>query len=299
MARRRRGRRVDGWLVLDKPAGITSTRALGHVKRLLDAAKAGHAGTLDPLATGILPLAFGAATKSVPYVMDWGKSYRFTLALGEERDTDDAEGRPTATSPLRPSREAIEAALPAFVGEIEQVPPHYSAIKVDGERAYDLARSGRPPELAARTVLIRRLELTGMPADDRVVLEMDCGRGAHVRSIARDLGRRLGCLAHVVELRRTAVGRFDEAGAIPLAQAEELGHKGALEDALLPIETALADIPALAVTEAEARRLMGGQALRVPSSLQGTVCVSAGGRAVALATLEAGELKPFRVFHPD
>jgi len=295
--RRRRGRKVDGWVALDKPAGLTSTQALVAAKRLFDAAKAGHAGTLDPLATGVLPLAFGEATKAVPYIVDAGKAYRFTLAFGSERDTDDADGRTTAESALRPGEAELRAALPAFVGRIEQVPPTYSAIKVAGERAYDMAREGRPPELAARTVRIDRLSLVAMPDADHAVLEMECGKGAYVRAVARDLGRRLGCLAHVVALRRTRVGPFAEAQAISLDKLAELGHKGALGDALLPIETALADIPALAVTAGEAQRLKGGQAIRVPSSLSGTVCVSAGGRAVAIATLEAGELRPFRVFH--
>lgn len=297
MARRRRGRKVDGWVALDKPEGLTSTSALARARRAFDAAKAGHAGTLDPLATGLLPVALGEATKLCAEVMESGKSYRFTLRWGEERDTDDAEGRTTETSAARPSREAVLAALPAFVGEIEQAPPAYSAIKIDGERAYDLAREGRPARLAPRLVRVDRLELLGLPDADHAEFELDCGRGTYVRSIARDLGRRLGALAHVSRLRRTRVGPFGEANAISLAQLEELGHKGALETALLPVETALADIPALAVTGPEAHRLKCGQAVRVPSTMEGAVYAMSAGRPVALARLEGGELRPVRVFN--
>jgi tRNA pseudouridine55 synthase len=229
--------------------------------------------------------------------MESGKSYRFTLRWGEERDTDDSEGRPTANSAMRPSREQILAALPAFVGEIEQAPPAFSAIKVAGERAYDLAREGRPAQLAPRLVRVDRLELLGQADADHAEFELDCGRGTYVRSIARDLGRKLGALAHVSALRRTRVGPFCEANAISLAQLEELGHKGALETALLPVETALADIPALAVTGPEAHRLKCGQAVRVPSTMEGAVYATSAGRPVALAQLEGGELRPVRVFN--
>lgn len=297
MGRRRKGRKVDGWVALDKPRGATSTWALSQVRRIFDAAKAGHAGTLDPLATGVLPIALGEATKLCAEVMESGKSYRFTLRWGEERDTDDAEGQTTATSERRPSRAEILAALPDFIGEIEQVPPVYSAIKVEGERAYELAREGRPAKLAPRIVRIDRLVLLGQPDADSAEFEMDCGRGAYVRSLARDLGRKLGALAYVAELRRLRVGPFSEANAFSLAQLEELGHKGALETALLPVETALADIPALAVTGPEARRLKCGQAVRVPSTLEGAVYAVSAGRPVALARIEGGELRPVRVFN--
>jgi tRNA pseudouridine55 synthase len=296
MARRARGRKVDGWVALDKPQGLTSTAALARVRRLFDAAKGGHAGTLDPLATGLLPVALGEATKLCAEVTDSGKSYRFAVRWGEERDTDDSEGAVVAVSDRRPTAEEIEAALPAFVGDVAQAPPVYSAIKVAGERAYNLAREGRPPRLEPRIVRIDRLVLVAA-GPDGAEFEMDCGRGAYVRAVARDLGRRLGAYGHVVGLRRTGVGPFSEANAISLAQLEELGHKGALETALLPVETALADIPALAVTGPEAHRLKSGQAVRVPSTMQGAVYATQAGRPVALAHIEGGELRPVRVFN--
>lgn len=297
MGRRRRGLKVDGWIALDKPYGVTSTAALARTRRVFDALKAGHAGTLDPLASGLLPVALGEATKLCAEVTESGKTYRFTVRWGEERTTDDAEGEVAQSSPLRPSRAAIAAALPEFVGEIEQVPPVYSAIKVAGERAYDMAREGRPARLAARVVRVDRLELLAQPDADHAEFELDCGRGTYVRSLARDLGRRLGAFGHVSALRRTRVGPFCEANAISLAQLEEFGHKGALETALLPVETALADIPALAVTGSEALRLKCGQAIRVPSTMQGAVYAISAGRPVALAHLEGGELRPVRVFN--
>src|SRR6185437_11414611 len=201
-------RDVHGWVVLDKPVGMTSTHAVSIVKRLFTAKRAGHAGTLDPLASGALPIALGEATKTVPFVMDGRKLYQFTVRWGEERDTDDAEGRVTANSDARPTPEAIRALLPSFTGAIEQVPPKYSAIKIDGERAYDLARDGATVELAARTVQIDRLELTAAPDPDRAVLHAECGKGTYVRSLARDMGRALGCFGHVSALRRVAVGPF-------------------------------------------------------------------------------------------
>ena len=297
MGRRTRGRKIDGWIALDKPLGATSTSALAQVRRLFDAAKAGHAGTLDPLATGLLPVALGEATKLCAEVMESGKSYLFTLRWGQERDTDDAEGRVTAASERRPSREEIRSALASFLGEIEQTPPDYSAIKIEGARAYDLAREGRPARLAPRLVRVDRLELLAQADADHAEFELECGRGTYVRSIARDLGRKLGALAYVSALRRTRVGPFCEANAFSLAQLQELGHKGALETALLPVETALADIPALAVTGPEALRLKCGQAIRVPSTMEGAVYAISAGRPVALAHLEGGELRPVRVFN--
>ena len=210
MARRRKGQAVSGWLIFDKPQGMTSTKAVSRLKRLYDAAKAGHAGTLDPLATGILPIAFGEATKTVPFVMDGIKAYRFTVRFGAETDTDDAEGKITATSERRPTRAEIEAALPHFTGEITQVPPRYSALKVEGARAYDLARDEEDFELAPRTVVIDRLDLVEHPDPDHCVLEAECGKGTYVRALARDLGRALHCLGHVEVLRRTRVGFFRE-----------------------------------------------------------------------------------------
>ena len=297
MGRKRRGRPVHGWFILDKPLGMTSTKAVGKVRRAFDAAKAGHAGTLDPLASGILPIAMGEATKVVAMAMDGAKAYRFTIRWGEERDTDDAEGAVIAESGERPTAAEIEAALPQFTGEIEQVPPAYSAIKVDGARAYDLARSGETPKLAARLIRIDELALIDCPDPDHAVLEMICGKGAYVRGLARDLGRVLGCRGHVSELRRTRVGDFDENMAISLDKLEDMGHKEALDDLLLPVEAALADIPALPVTGPEADRLRFGQAIRVPHSVEGTVYATTDGRPVALAEIHAGEVRPVRVFN--
>ncbi len=297
MARRRRGRQVHGWLILDKPAGVTSTAAVAEVRRLFDAAKAGHAGTLDPLATGILPIALGEATKVVAMVMDQPKRYRFTVRWGEQRDSDDAEGSVLARRETRPSAAEIAAVLPDFVGDVAQVPPAFSAIKVAGERAYDLARDGRPPELAPRQVRIDELELLDVPDRDHASFALRCGKGAYVRSLARDLGQRLGCLGHVASLRRTAVGPFTETDAIPLDKARELRHKEALDPVLLPVQIALVDIPALAVTGPEAHRLKCGQAIRVPNNVEGTVYAMAEGRPVALARAEDGEVRPVRVFN--
>ncbi len=298
MARKRRGRPISGWVVLDKPRGLTSTRAVAEVKRLFDAAKAGHAGTLDPLATGILPIALGEATKVVARIVDTTKEYRFELRWGEERDTDDADGRVVATSERRPSLAEVAAVLPRLVGDIEQTPPTYSAIKVAGERAYDLAREGRPAALEARQIQIRRFERLDDGADpDRARFAVECGKGAYVRALARDLGRLLDCRAHVSGLRRSRVGPFAEEQAISLDNLGTLGHKGALDDALRPVEAALADIPALTVTGSEAARLRSGQAVRVPSTMQGTVCAMAEGRPVALALIESGEVRPVRVFN--
>ncbi len=305
MARRRKGRPVHGWLVLDKPLGLTSTEAVSRVKRAFDAAKAGHAGTLDPLATGVLPIAFGEATKTVPYVVDGQKSYRFTVGWGRETSTDDTEGEALRESPERPSRERIEAALDDFVGEVMQVPPHYSAVKVEGERAYDLAREGEAFELAARPVRIDRLELMELPDAGHAVLEADCGKGTYVRALARDLGRTLGCFGHVTALRRTRVGPYTDADTISLADVEQLGHSAAgregLDALLRPVETALDDIPALAVSGTDAARLKRGQAVllrgRDAPILKGPVYAMSRGMLVALGEVQQGELRPTRVFN--
>ncbi len=297
MARRRRGRAISGWIVLDKPEGMTSTQAVGKVRWLFGAAKAGHAGTLDPLATGILPIALGEATKLVGRVMDGAKHYGFTARWGEARDTDDGEGAVIATSEQRPDAAAIRAALPAFTGEIDQRPPTYSAIKVDGARAYDLARQGTPAALSARPVRIDRFELLATPDADHAEFLVECGKGSYIRSLARDLGERLGCFGHVARLRRTRVGPFAEDDAILLDKLEELRDKEALDEALIPLQAALDDIPALAVMGSEAVRLRNGQAVRVPSSKQGLVFVMADDRPLALGQLEHGELRPVRVFN--
>jgi tRNA pseudouridine55 synthase len=307
MARRKKGQKVDGWVILDKPAGITSTAAVAAVKRLFDAQKAGHGGTLDPLATGILPIALGEATKTVPFVMDGEKLYRFTLKFGEARATDDAEGEVTARSDRIPSDAEIVAALPGFRGEIEQVPPDYSAIKIAGERAYDLARDGQEFELQSRKVQIHDLKLVERPTADAAVFEVRCGKGTYMRALARDLARVLGTVGHVAALRRLAVGPFTEAGAISLDPLKALGHSPAAFRHVLPIETALDDIPALALTATEAVRLRSGQPVGLLHRQDrdrirgfapgGMVCAMSEGRLVALTRFEAGELVPVRVMN--
>jgi tRNA pseudouridine55 synthase len=303
---RRDKRDVHGWVVLDKPIGMTSTQAVAVVKRLFSAKRAGHAGTLDPLASGGLPIAMGEATKTVPFVMDGRKRYRFTVAWGEERDTDDTEGRPVATSAERPTAQAIMALLPRFTGVIEQVPPQYSAVKIQGERAYDLARDGEVVALAPRPVEIHELTLVNHDDSGFSVFEAECGKGTYVRALARDMGRLLGCYGHICALRRTVVGPFDEADMIPLEQLQALcdraaSGEGSLADALLPVETALDDIPALAVTRADAARLHRGQAVllrgRDAPHCSGTVYVTVAGRLLALAEVGNGELIPKRVFN--
>ncbi|MGA8615787.1 MAG: tRNA pseudouridine(55) synthase TruB [Xanthobacteraceae bacterium] len=299
-------RDVHGWLVLDKPVGMTSTHAVSVIKRLFQAKRVGHAGTLDPLASGCLPIALGEATKTVPFVVDSRKNYLFTIRWGEERDTDDAEGRVVATSELRPDAAAIRAHLPRFTGTIEQVPPRFSAVKIEGERAYDLARDGETVELKPRAVEIHRLELREIPDPDHATLEAECGKGTYVRSLARDLGRTLGAFGHVSALHRGWVGPFGEADMKPLDQIEALCHRAAagehnLADILLPIETALDDIPALAVSPADAARLKRGQAVllrgRDASVFRGMVAVACSGEIVAIAEVDRGEIIPKRVFN--
>ncbi len=303
---RRIKRDVHGWVVLDKPVGMTSTHAVSAVKRLYQAKRAGHAGTLDPLASGCLPIALGEATKTVPFVVDGRKTYIFTVRWGEERDTDDADGQVIATSAERPAREAIEALLPQYTGLISQVPPRYSAIKVEGERAYDLARDGQAVELEARTVEIHTLALVNIPDPDHAEFVAECGKGTYVRSLARDMGRAFGCLGHIRALRRQRVGPLGEDAMISLEQLAALCHRAAtgegnLADTLLPVETALDDIPALAVSRADAARLQRGQAVllrgRDAPIFRGTVYVTASGQLVALAEVDRGEIVPKRVFN--
>jgi tRNA pseudouridine55 synthase len=306
MKRRQRGRPLDGWLILDKPQGPTSTDMVNKLKRLFDAQKAGHGGTLDPLATGLLPIAFGAATKTVPYVMDGTKRYRFTLRFGESRDTDDADGAVTGTSDVRPDNAAIEAALPAFRGLIMQVPPIYSAIKVGGERAYDMAREGRAPVLEPRPAQIDRFALIERPDADTAVFEVESGKGVYMRSLARDIALACGSLGHITVLRRLRVGPFTEDMAISLDKLEQGEDTPPISPALLlPVATALADIPALALTESEAVHLKHGQALslvdlmgRIPKSADpagGTVRAMVGSRVIGLCRLEEGWMKPERL----
>jgi tRNA pseudouridine55 synthase len=304
--RRQKGRALDGWLILDKPAGPTSTDMVNRLRRRFDARKAGHGGTLDPLATGVLPIAFGAATKTVPYVMDGTKLYRFTLRFGSARDTDDADGQETGTSAVRPTDEAIREALPAFRGAIMQVPPVYSAIKVAGERAYDLARAGQAPDLPARPARVDRFELTERPDADTAIFEVASGKGVYMRSLARDLARAVGSVGHIAALRRLRVGPFTEAQAFVLDNLLEGDDTApASPDLLLPVATALADIPALALTAAEAAELSHGRALglvallgRIPGTADpegGIVRAMAGSRVLGLCRLEDGWLKPERL----
>jgi tRNA pseudouridine55 synthase len=299
-------RDVHGWVVLDKPVGMTSTHAVAVIKRLFSAKRAGHAGTLDPLASGCLPIALGEATKTVPFVVDGRKTYIFTVRWGEERDTDDAEGRVVNTSEDRPDRDTIAALLPRFTGTIEQVPPRYSAIKIEGERAYDLAREGEAVEIAPRPVTIDRFELVDMPDADHAVFTAECGKGTYVRALARDMGRALGCCGHVSALRRSRVSPFIETNMILLERLEALCHRatageGNLADLLLPVETALDDIPALAVSPADAARLTRGQAVllrgRDAAVIRGAVQVASGGQLVAIAEIDRGEIVPKRVFN--
>ncbi|TGY88843.1 tRNA pseudouridine(55) synthase TruB [Marinicauda algicola] len=314
MGRRKKGRAVHGWINLDKPLDMTSTQAVSAVRRIFDAKKAGHAGTLDPLASGVLPIALGEATKTVPFAQEAGKIYRFTIRWGEETTTLDAEGEVVRESGVRPEREAIEAALDGFVGEIEQVPPAYSAIKVEGERAYDLARAGETVELKARTVTIASLELLDCPEPDLAVLEMGCGKGAYVRALARDLAHELGTVAHVAALRRVRVGPFEAKTAITLDELRALAQDDRAEEALLPVETALADLPQVTITEDEAFDLRLGRSIvllpnqanalkaaRAPREIAGkdysraALAMSRDG-AVAIGEAKAGKLSPLRVF---
>lgn len=308
MARRRKGDAVSGWICLDKPYDLGSTHAVGRVRRIFNAQKAGHAGTLDPLATGILPIALGEATKTVSFLMDADKAYRFTIEWGRTTASFDREGVTTATSDVRPTIEQVEAVLPQFVGEISQVPPIFSAIKVDGERAYDLARAGEEVELAPRMVLIHGARVVGAPDPDHVEIEIECGKGTYVRSIVRDLALKLGACGHVSVLRRTRVGPFDEARAITLELLEDLGHKARCLEAMLPVETALDDIPELAVTAEDAFKLKQGRPIvLVPRQVEAlkarltpgtrTVSAMADGVVVALCEMRAGKLEPSRVFH--
>jgi tRNA pseudouridine55 synthase len=310
MARTRKGTPIHGWLVLDKPEGPSSNGCVGRIKWLTGAQKVGHGGTLDPLASGVLPIAFGEATKTQAYAMDGMKTYEFQARWGETTTTDDAEGEVTARSDTRPTRAEIEVALPHFTGRITQVPPIYSAIKVDGERAYKRARRDEDVEIAPREVEIAELRLTGMPDADHADFEMRCGKGTYVRALIRDLALHLGCEGHIRRLRRTAVGPFSIEKAVKLDafEADEGKHAAALlSDYLLPVETVLDDIPALALTEQEARRLKQGQgvpilpvAQRSPlrNVAQGDVVqVTANGTLLALARISGGEIKPFRVMN--
>ncbi|HEU0117736.1 MAG TPA: tRNA pseudouridine(55) synthase TruB [Alphaproteobacteria bacterium] len=254
---------VHGWLVMDKPHGLTSTQALGKARRYLNGDKVGHGGTLDPLATGILPLAFGEATKMVPFIMDGDKEYEFTVRWGEQRDTDDAEGKVTATSNKRPTPEQIQDVLKDFIGTIEQTPPAFSAIKLEGQRAYDLARAGAAPEMKPRPVLIRSLIYVDSPDANTARFHVHCGKGMYVRSLARDLAIKLGTYGYIAGLRRTRVGPFTLDQAISLEKLEELSHNNAALTALLALRAALDDIPGMDLSASEAQRLRSGQSILI------------------------------------
>ena len=287
---------VNGWVVLDKPVGITSTHAVSRLKRIYNGKKAGHAGTLDPLASGILPIAFGEATKTVPFVQDGEKAYRFTVAWGAETDTDDSDGTVVARADRRPERAAIEALLPRFTGTIEQKPPAFSAIKINGERAYDLARDGEPVDLAARLVTIHALTIVAMEADT-TVFETRCGKGTYVRAIARDIGRALGCFGHVTALRRTRVGPFFESDAVPLGDLEDAA---VATKALRRVEAGLGELTRILVDRSDAARLRRGQGMLLRGAdapREGQAYAACGGVVIAIGAIEAGELMPARVFN--
>ncbi len=302
---KKRGEPVHGWVAFDKPLGMTSTQAVAKVRWLFNAEKAGHGGTLDPLASGLLPIALGEATKTVQWAMEGRKVYRFAVAWGEERTTGDLEGKVSATSAVRPSRREIEGIIPRFEGKILQVPPAFSAIKVAGERAYDLARAGEAVELAERAVTVEKLSLLDMPDEDHTTFEVTCGKGTYIRALARDMGRGLGCFGHVSSLRRVAVGPLSEAHMIPLETLEELRHKApgdnAMNGVLRPIETMLDGIPALAIDERQAQRLKQGQQVllrgaNAPVALD-AVLVTWGAKPLGICSIEQGALKPKRLFN--
>ena len=302
MGRKRKGRDISGWLVVDKPAGLTSTAVVNKVRWALDANKAGHAGTLDPEATGVLAVALGEATKTVPYTTDALKAYRFTIRLGQATNTDDAEGEVIATSDIRPDDATIKEALHAFVGDVMQVPPRFSAVKIDGERAYKLARDDAEFEIAARPLWVEELVMTDRPDSDHVVLEMTCGKGGYVRSIARDLGEKLGCHAHVVTLRRLWSGPFEAEDGLTLEQIDALARTPDLDAHVLPLETGLADLPELRCTPEGAARLRNGNPGMVLASdvdYGDEAWASLDGRAIAVGIYKAGELHPSRVFNRD
>lgn len=292
--------KVDGWVVLDKPIGPSSTQALGKVRWIFQAAKGGHGGTLDPLASGVLPIALGEATKLIPFAMDGTKQYEFAVRWGTATATDDLEGSVVAASPNRPAESAIRGALSAFEGEIEQLPPAFSAIKIDGKRAYELARAGEEVVLQSRKVLIHKLEYLESPDADTARFRVTCGKGTYVRSLARDLAKALGTVGHVTELRRTRVGKFTLETAISLESLEGFGHSPARFGALAPVETALDDIPVLAVTEEEASALKQGRTLRDPRTDRVPAEPMAAfheGRLVALVASDGETIRPVRVFN--
>ncbi|MCX8952309.1 tRNA pseudouridine(55) synthase TruB [Ruegeria sp. NA] len=299
MGRKRKGRDISGWLVVDKPAGMTSTAVVNKVRWAMDAKKAGHAGTLDPEATGVLAIALGEATKTVPHITDALKAYTFTVRLGQATNTDDAEGEVIAQSDARPSDDDIKQALTPFLGDIMQVPPKFSAVKIDGQRAYKLARDGEDVELTARPLWVEELILVDRPDEDHVVLEMTCGKGGYVRSIARDLGEALGCHGHVKELRRIWSGPFEAEDGLSIKQIDEMAKTTALDEYLHPLETGLSDLPELKCTAEGATRLRNGNPGMVLASdieYGDEAWASFDGKAVAVGIYKSGELHPSRVF---
>jgi tRNA pseudouridine55 synthase len=309
MGRRKKGLPINGWVNIDKPQGLTSTQVIGRVRRALNAQKLGHAGTLDPLATGVLPIALGEATKTIQFAQDHDKVYRFTVTWGEQRNTDDSEGAVTATSALRPTPEAIAAVIPRFIGEIEQTPPQFSAIKIGGERAYDLARAGEEVDIKSRIVSVYGLKLL-KTTPDTAEFELECGKGTYVRAIARDMGQILGCFGHVSSLRRTVVGYFSEENAIPLDVFEKMVLSSDPDLYLLPVETVLDDIPALALTDGEISRIKQGQSIRLLSrqdmdrldtagihETTGLILATGYNQPLALLERDGIELHPVRLFN--
>ncbi len=300
MGRKRKGRNISGWLVVDKPAGITSTAVVNKVRWALDAQKAGHAGTLDPEATGVLAVALGEATKTVPYITDALKAYEFTVRLGQATNTDDAEGQVIAQADDRPTDSQITDALAGFLGDTMQVPPQFSAVKIDGQRAYKLAREGEDLALAARPLWVEELLLIDRPNPDHAVLSMTCGKGGYVRSVARDLGQKLGCYGHVLQLRRIWSGPFDATDGLTLDQIDKLARTPELETHLLPLETGLADLPMVTCTPQGAARLRNGNpGMVVAYDIDyGEECwASFEGQPLAVGRFKAGELHPSRVFN--
>ncbi len=300
MARKRKGRDISGWLVVDKPAGWSSNAVVNKVRWAMQAKKAGHAGTLDPEATGVLAVALGEATKTVPYITDALKAYRFTVRLGQATNTDDTEGEVTRTSENRPSDEEIQAALTQFTGDIMQVPPKFSAVKIDGQRAYKLARDGEDIELSARPLWVEELVMISRPDDNHAELEMTCGKGGYVRAIARDLGEVLGCFGHVETLRRIWSGPFDAEDGVSMELVEKLAGTGDLDQYLRPLEDGLTDLPELRCTADAATRLRHGNpgmVLTSDAEYGDEAWASLDGKAVAVGTYKAGELHPSRVFN--
>ncbi len=296
---RKKGRDISGWLVVDKPAGISSSAVVNKARWAFDARKAGHAGTLDPEATGVLAIAFGEATKTIPFITDALKAYRFTVRLGQSTNTDDTEGQVIETSDARPNDQEIRSTLPRYTGDIMQVPPKFSAVKVDGQRAYKLARDGNAPELQARPLWVESLAFMDRPDADHLVLEMVCGKGGYVRAIARDIGQDLGCFAHVQSLRRIWSGPFDAQDGISLETIELLARSPDLDAYLLPLETGLADLPELRATPEGAARMRNGNAgkvLNAPAEYGDLAWASLEGRAVAVGEYRSGLLSPTRVF---